>query len=199
MQQKRVLPWKTSPIPAKRHKDASASGQAQTTPVLTPSGPSASRSRFECRESTQWRAQEYRIVTARMPLRSMTCTWSSGTNRPLDPQHVRRLREVFTAGGVDRSSAEHHLIVQCDRADVERMLEHLRSQPSPPARDGANESIASFQDWLLVNPGKQVEVMAGQHRIAALEEYVRRTGAPEDELWWTCVVYDKGTASYSLR
>ncbi|KAF4417011.1 hypothetical protein CFRS1_v016120, partial [Colletotrichum fructicola] len=35
------------------------------------------------------------------------------------------------------------------------------------------------------------EVMAGQHRIQALREYVKETGAPGSNLWWVCELYDK--------
>ncbi|KAF6802830.1 hypothetical protein CPLU01_16139, partial [Colletotrichum plurivorum] len=44
--------------------------------------------------------------------------------------------------------------------------------------------------WADVNHGK-AEVMAGQHRIEALREYVKETRAPDSELWWTCELYDK--------
>ncbi|KAF5486598.1 hypothetical protein CGCA056_v015055 [Colletotrichum aenigma] len=33
--------------------------------------------------------------------------------------------------------------------------------------------------------------MAGQHRIQALREYVKETGAPGSDLWWACELYDK--------
>ncbi|RSL53423.1 hypothetical protein CEP54_010432 [Fusarium duplospermum] len=33
--------------------------------------------------------------------------------------------------------------------------------------------------------------MAGQHRIEALREYAKQTGADINELWWTCIIYDR--------
>ncbi|KAG6149915.1 hypothetical protein E4U37_006569 [Claviceps purpurea] len=35
------------------------------------------------------------------------------------------------------------------------------------------------------------EVLAGQHRIAALREYVSDTESDPAELWWTCELYDQ--------
>uniref|UniRef100_L2FHL0 Uncharacterized protein n=1 Tax=Colletotrichum fructicola (strain Nara gc5) TaxID=1213859 RepID=L2FHL0_COLFN len=33
--------------------------------------------------------------------------------------------------------------------------------------------------------------MAGQHRLCALRQYIKATGAPESDAWWTCDLYDK--------
>ncbi|RSL85735.1 hypothetical protein CEP52_016048 [Fusarium oligoseptatum] len=41
--------------------------------------------------------------------------------------------------------------------------------------------------------------MAGQHRVKALEAYVRKTGAAEEELWWTCELYDRDTLPPGLN
>ena len=49
--------------------------------------------------------------------------------------------------------------------------------------------MPDFSDWMSINEEK-VEVMAGQHRIRALEEFVKQTG--EEELWWPCQFYDQG-------
>lgn len=48
-----------------------------------------------------------------------------------------------------------------------------------------------FDDWMLVND-ERAEVMAGQHRIEALREYVRQTRGNTRDLWWVCEFYDKG-------
>jgi hypothetical protein len=56
-----------------------------------------------------------------------------------------------------------------------------------PWADGA----APFLDWAEHND--KVEVVAGQHRIRALQEYVRERRAPATELWWACELYDRGT------
>ncbi|KAG6200719.1 hypothetical protein E4U35_006088 [Claviceps purpurea] len=43
------------------------------------------------------------------------------------------------------------------------------------------------------------EVLAGQHRIAALREYVSDTESDPAELWWTCELYDQGLAAIGQR
>ncbi|KAL3290979.1 hypothetical protein RB213_002099 [Colletotrichum asianum] len=37
----------------------------------------------------------------------------------------------------------------------------------------------------------KVEVIAGQHQLYALQQYIKATGAPESDAWWTCELYDK--------
>lgn len=53
------------------------------------------------------------------------------------------------------------------------------------------DRVLSFKNWAEVND-KRPEVMAGQHRIEALQEYAKRTGADPDEQTWVCEIYDKG-------
>lgn len=53
------------------------------------------------------------------------------------------------------------------------------------------ETLLSFQNWLDINDEK-AEVMAGQHRLEALREYVKQTGSGSEELWWVCEFYDRG-------
>ncbi|KAG7402837.1 hypothetical protein Forpe1208_v016711 [Fusarium oxysporum f. sp. rapae] len=133
-----------------------------------------------------------------MPTNALTSTWSLGKNRRLDTKHVRTLCAIFTQGGLNRKAEENHLLVLCSRADVSRMMKHLQRQgqsidPEIP------EELPFFDEWLSVNRGNQAEVMAGQHRIKALEAYVQETGANEKELWWTCEFYDKDTLPLNLN
>lgn len=146
---------------------------------------------FKDEDSVREQARKHRILTARMPINALTSTWSLGKNRRLDTKHVRTLCAIFTQGGLNRKAEENHLLVLCSRADVSRMMKHLQRQgqsidPEIP------EELPFFDEWLSVNRGNQAEVMAGQHRIKALEAYVQETGADEKELWWTCEFYDKG-------
>ncbi|KAG6284456.1 hypothetical protein E4U46_007063 [Claviceps purpurea] len=43
------------------------------------------------------------------------------------------------------------------------------------------------------------EVLAGQHRIAALREYVSDTESDPAELWWTCELYDQATRRFGCN
>jgi len=140
---------------------------------------------------TMWElAQPYRITTAKVPLQALTTIWSLATNRPLDQQHVQRLCTIFHRGGLSRSTPSHRLLVMSTEAEVSRMEESLGLDASK--RRGGAEDAPYFADWLSINEGNMMEVLAGQHRIKALEAYVRQTGAGDDELWWTCEVYNRG-------
>jgi hypothetical protein len=146
---------------------------------------------FKDEDSVREQARKHRILTARMPTKALTPIWSLGMNRRLDVKHVRTLCTVFTQGGLNRKAEENHLLVLCSKADVSRMMKHLQRR-NEVATPNALDELPFFGDWLSVNRGNLVEVMAGQHRVKALEAYVQETGAAEDELWWTCEFYDKG-------
>lgn len=146
---------------------------------------------FLHKESAREQARQYRVLTARMPTKALTTTWSIGESRRLNMQHVRTLTTLFTQGGLNRKAEENHLLVLCYRADIMRMIEHLERQDEGTTANSPDE-LPLFKEWLLVNRGNPAEIMDGQHRVKALETYVRETGAAEDELWWTCEFYDKG-------
>lgn len=144
---------------------------------------------FEDSKSVQERARPYRLLAAQMPLSALTTTWSLGQNRPVDRQHVRKLKGLFQQSGLNRRAPENRLFVLCRREEVAKMMRHLGLEVAPAAEDGRTPS---FDDWLTVNDGRPAEVMAGQHRMKALEAYVEQTGAGEAELWWICDFYDRG-------
>ncbi|RTE68559.1 hypothetical protein BHE90_017067 [Fusarium euwallaceae] len=146
---------------------------------------------FKEEDSVREQARNHRILTARMPVNALTSTWSLGKNRRLDVKHVQTLCTIFAQGGLNRKAEENHLLVLCSRVDVSRMMDHLRRQGQPDSLEASGE-LPFFKEWLSVNRGSLVEIMAGQHRVKALEAYVRKTGAAEEELWWTCELYDQG-------
>ncbi|OBS16142.1 hypothetical protein FPOA_13212 [Fusarium poae] len=137
---------------------------------------------FKDEDSVREQARKHRILTARMPTNALTSTWSLGKNRRLDTKHAE----------------ENHLLVLCSRADVSRMMKHLQRQGRSINPEVPKE-LPFFDEWLLVNRGSLVEVMAGQHRIKALEAYVQETGANKEELWWTCEFYDKDALPLNLN
>ncbi|KAG6063608.1 hypothetical protein E4U16_000856, partial [Claviceps sp. LM84 group G4] len=127
------------------------------------------------------------IITARVPIELLSPTWSLGSNRPLDRRHAQKLRKAFVElGGPKRDLEEHHLKVLCKGAEVERMLKELGLQ------DGAKqaEGMPNFAMWPDVNGRAPLELLAGQHRIHALKEWVKVSKLGEDELWWPCKFYD---------
>lgn len=151
---------------------------------------------FQEADSVRQQAQPYRLVTARLPIAALTQTWSIGKNRRVDRQHARNLCSVFMQGGLQRRAEENHLLVLCSASEVARMMDHLGSQGRQSSGPVTGEPDL-FADWLMVNQGKKVELMAGQHRVEALREYVKQMGCGEEELWWTCEFYDRGMAPLS--
>ncbi|KAG6316431.1 hypothetical protein E4U22_007085 [Claviceps purpurea] len=133
------------------------------------------------------------IITARMPIKLLSTTWSLGSNRPLDHRHVQKLRKAFVElGGPKRDLEEHHLKVLCTGAEVERMLKELDLQ------DGAKqaEGMPNFTTWPDVNGPAPLELLAGQHRIRALEEWVKDAKLGDEELWWPCKFYNRDSISF---
>ena len=148
----------------------------------------AEQASFHDGRSAQHEAEDYRLATARMPLDALSCVWRKGTNRHLNRRHVEKLCNAFQQGKLKRQETENHLLVQCSAEAVSRMMSHL----GQPGHHSQCNQVLSFEDWLVVNPNEKAEVMAGQHRIEAMREYVKQTGADSKELWWTCIIYDRG-------
>lgn len=130
-------------------------------------------------ESVKERARPFLLAVAEMPVDVLDTTWSVGQNRPIEQDHVHELKEMFKKGGLERRAPENRITALCSADEVR----HMRA-----AVNGRREEC--FLDWAAVNEGT-VEVMAGQHRIKALRDYIGETGTPPTELWWTCELYDK--------
>ena len=143
-------------------------------------------------------AAPYLLVTAKFPIDALTSEWSIGLNRPIDPAHKRRLRQIFDEAGVLRRDPSHRLQVACSKAQVQQMLDHLgekrQAQATATAAEGAGEGDSkwpSFEGWVSVI-GAKAELIAGHHRVEAFKEYLRLRELPEEERWWVCNIYDKG-------
>lgn len=150
-------------------------------------------------ESIRDQAEPYRLVTAKFPIDALTPIWTVGANRPINQAHKRRLCRIFQQQGVLRKEISHRLRIACTKAEVEKMQHHLRLQLGPETRpeneDGSvparDSEWPSFDDWMQVN-GTKAELMAGNHRVEALKEYVQRLELNDSERWWICDIYDKG-------
>jgi hypothetical protein len=129
-------------------------------------------------------------ITARMPIHALTTKWTLGDNRLLIPHHVQVLKQRFLdKGGPKREAKENYLQVLCSGADLTRMIEKVGLGETDWYAAGA---IPDFQDWMSVNSGRKAEVLAGQHRIKAFEEFATQVGLGKDDLWWPCEIYNKG-------
>ena len=140
--------------------------------------------------SVREEARPYLLAVAVMPLSVLTTTWTIGNNRMLDDDHIAELKASFENIGILRSAEEHRLRLLCSEREVQTMRQGIEA--TGKGAQGQRDAPLSFLDWGKYNKGR-VEVMAGQHRIAALRQYLSDLGANDDEqLWWTCELYDKG-------
>ncbi|KAL0929278.1 uncharacterized protein CTRU02_215819 [Colletotrichum truncatum] len=171
---------------------------------------------FRESESVREQARPYLLAVGRLHIDVLETTWSIGRNRRLEPGHVRELKEAFMKGGLERGAPENRIFVLCTAEEVYRIRRSRDNEDDNDDNDdnnnngndsnkesnndnhhnNANRSREHggdedpFLRWAAVNKTK-VEVMAGQHRLRALQEYIKATGAPESDNWWTCELYDK--------
>ncbi|KAK4076535.1 hypothetical protein Purlil1_12626 [Purpureocillium lilacinum] len=81
--------------------------------------------------------------------------------------------------------ASYPLAVLSTRSDVQCMLHEMGYD-----RDTAEtEDLPAFDNWLVNR--RPVELLDGQHRVAALKRLVSKTGADKRELHWPCHFYDR--------
>lgn len=153
---------------------------------------------FTTAESTRDLARPYLLATAQLPTPVLDYNWSVGKNRQVNEIHIQNLCQAFVKGNLQREARENYLFVLCNKVDVQRMIDH----PSSALPEGSG--VFRFQDWISVNGTQRVELMAGQHRVYALEAYVQKTIKDTNpskrlqQLWWTCEFYDKGMQSPAL-
>lgn len=143
----------------------------------------AARKQFEEGQTTLEQAEPYRILTARMPLDALTADWSLARNRPIQAKHVDALYTMFQRGDMKRAS--YPLAVLSTYSEVQCMLLAMGYDTTD------TDDMPSFDEWLPVN-GHPVELLDGQHRVAALKRLVSKTGAGKEELHWPCHFYDRG-------
>jgi hypothetical protein len=160
-------------------------------------GPKSKASYLKEVDSIYDQARPYFLATAKFPIDSLTPVWTVGANRPIDDAHKRRLCEIFKEQGVLRKDLGYRLRVACTKAQVQKMLDHINRGRAHSADLGSVDTprdeseYPSFEGWDIII-GEKAELMAGNHRVEALKEYLRRSKSSENERWWICDVYDKG-------
>jgi hypothetical protein len=152
-------------------------------------------------QSVRERAQKHRIAAAKFLVDDLTPTWTHGVNRELDKRHVSALCEIFEGQKLQRESEQNWLVVLCSRKDIERMLAYVQQAGVPTTE--TSSPWPWFGDWAKVIGG-QAELMAGQHRVAALKAFFQKNGrlhasSDLEPLWWVCDIYDRGWCPISLR
>lgn len=170
--------------PAKAGKRRRESSEENTSEAKAP------RKRLRESETTLERAERYRILTAKMPVEALTADWIEGRNRVIQPGHVKALCKIFQRGDMKRAS--HPLAVLCTRPAVKCMLHRLGYRDDDDV--AGMDDVPAFDDWMR-EIRHRVELVDGQHRIEALKEYVSKTGAGKEELYWHCNLYDRGMSA----
>jgi hypothetical protein len=143
-------------------------------------------------DSLRKQAEPYRLAIAELPINLLNSSWSRGNNRTLDRNHVAHLCRSFRQGNLARRAEENYIQVSCSAAAVDNIIASIPEIDHHP--DGTiKDYVLSFRHWADIND-ERPEVMAGQHRIEALRNYVKQTGSDTDDLWWVCEFYDKGAS-----
>lgn len=175
-----------------RRTDRSAKRRRQD--ALKPSSEPDSGKETDEILSVREQAEPYRLATAWFPLDALALEWSSGRNRPIDEEHVDHLRRIFEEQQPQRAADSHRLRVACRAEEVERMVHHLRCHGQPSERTEKNGASLwpSFTAWEHVNPGRPAELMAGQHRVRALDLYLQAHPESSCRREWVCDLYDIG-------
>lgn len=178
----------TLPEPERGPNTTPGDGEQQISNLVTSSKPKAPPSPFTEVDSVRMQAEPFRLATAELPIDLVSCSWSHGTNRELDHNHINHLYRAFRQGKLERRSQENYIQVSCSAAAVQKMLSTMPNTDLVTDRD----RVLSFKNWAEVND-ERPEVMAGQHRIEALKEYAKHAGADPDKQTWVCEIYNKGT------
>lgn len=189
---------KTTPTHPSREPRLSTSPSLLPVPDDTPSSPSKPAKSpkppppsFTEVDSLRKQAEPYRLAVAELPIHLLHSAWSRGNNRPLDRNHVAHLCRSFQNGGLARRAEQHYVQVSCSAAAVQKMIDAIPDADQSTAQD-RRQHVLSFKNWADFNGDEKPELMAGQHRIEALKDYVKQTDSDSSDLWWICEFYDKG-------
>ncbi|RTE68358.1 hypothetical protein BHE90_017263 [Fusarium euwallaceae] len=195
---------KTTPTHPSREPRLSTSPSLLPVPDDTPSSPSKPAKSpkppppsFTEVDSLRKQAEPYRLAVAELPIHLLHSAWSRGNNRPLDRNHVAHLCRSFQNGGLARRAEQHYVQVSCSAAAVQKMIDAIPDADQSTAQD-RRQHVLSFKNWADFNGDEKPELMAGQHRIEALKDYVKQTDSNSSDLWWICEFYDKDTLPVEL-
>ncbi|KAH7459119.1 hypothetical protein FOMA001_g20261 [Fusarium oxysporum f. sp. matthiolae] len=193
------LPTSPSLLPVADHVPSSS--PPPPSPSSKPAkSPKPSPQTFTEVDSLRKQAEPYRLAVAELPIHLLDSSWSRGSNRPLDRNHVAHLCRSFQNGGLARRAEQHYIQVSCSAAAVQKMINTIPHPDRSNDDDVQNQhqyDLLSFRNWADFNDEKP-ELMAGQHRIEALKDYVKQTNSDSSDLWWICEFYDKDTLPVEL-
>jgi hypothetical protein len=148
--------------------------------------------------SLKQQAEAHFLGRAQIPVNALTGHWTLGSNRPIDGTHVNDLCRLFSENGLDRRTEPNRILVECTKEDYERMVKFNQNLiRNRGAQTILSTESQSFKQWMRVNK-KQIEIIAGQHRVEALLVFLRNQAIEvsgfdiEGNSWWTCEIYNRG-------
>jgi len=146
---------------------------------------------FHETQTIRRQAKPYQLMVAKIPFEALTPEWENGENRQVDDKHVIDLDEVFEQN-LARTSEENYILVSCTSQAMQKYIKEQQQKDSTSQDDG--QELRDLDGWLDINQ-EPLEIMDGQHRVAALRRLVKRKKLPDTELWWTGIIYDKGKST----
>jgi len=180
-------------------------------------------------ETIKEQARPHLLGSLPIHIDMLSAEWDFGSNRAINPRHVQDLIKQFEAHGIHRISPEYRLLVSCSLQDWQIVCNHYlidrNDHRDPTATNVSDESkrfnpfyfqpssdhesvypldeIPRITDWVVLT-GHHLQLLAGQHRVAALRKYLYNTIndsgdiSPQEktsvdcQLWWMCDVYNQG-------
>jgi Protein of unknown function (DUF3723) len=177
--------------------------------ILTDAAPTATGSykhtAVEELSSARKLASSHLLAVAKLPLDVLSTRWSEGKNRPVDEDHIIKLRRSFTDRGLGRLDQENYMKVTCSAAAIDAIKAHLRERAHSTGdlvireagNQAENEKLSleplDFRAWAEVTD-EPVELLDGQHRLKAAQQALGASSSSEK--WWTCEVYNKGMMAW---
>ncbi|KAJ9412801.1 hypothetical protein QL093DRAFT_2595038 [Fusarium oxysporum] len=177
--------------------DIPSSSSPPPSPSKPAKSPKPAPQTFTEVDSLRKQAEPYRLAVAELPIHLLDFSWSRGSNRPLDRNHVAHLCRSFQNGGLARRAEQHYIQVSCSAAAVQKMIINALPDTNQSHIQDRRQYVLSFRNWADFID-ERPELMAGQHRIEALKDYVKQTHSDSSDLWWICEFYDKDTLPVEL-
>ncbi|PON19955.1 hypothetical protein TGAM01_v211180 [Trichoderma gamsii] len=189
--------------PLKKHRKGGDKSHAGASPDATDS---RERVVIEELSSARTLASSHLLAVAKLPLDVLSTRWSEGKNRPVDEDHIDKLRRSFINRGFGRLDQENYMKVTCSAEAVDAIKAHLRkrahSAGDPVVSPGGGQTTSQkqssepldFRAWAEVTD-ELAELLDGQHRLKAAHQALGAGNSSEK--WWTCEIYNKGMKSWN--
>jgi hypothetical protein len=103
-----------------------------------------------------------------------------GSNRDVDVKHVRQLCQLFEEHGLQRQDRTYRVRLLCHAKDVRTMCDRLGIDATP---NDHSTDPSSFEGWSTFT-SSSAELLAGNHRIYALEAFLKQRKITDESKRW---------------